>query len=413
MKQSLFLFVLILSLYACKDSQAPAMHTLTFNKNSVEFTYQGSKDTLIITANAPWTIESYPKWIGLSATQGEADTQLLLVADYNADGEKRIGTICFKQDDNIILLEVSQAAAVHDDFSLRMLANSYFEEIKEDADGHEFLFSYHNMHTPISPNMFAGAYVGNMIDGRITRGNPLKEYKGLHYLPITVSSNLPEPDTTFVPSRQAQDEYVTALFSKHPKTSVRFKTDNKGVSFYSHEQLHLLGKSHLDIALDEAVSDASYKDKPMTKKHGIIFSFAHTKVSLAMDNDAVIKETLKPEDFVGETPSIVMSVDYGNIGLLIVESDYPPELIRKLFNAVCYEAMLDEQEQLVYEEMKGSFVRFDSSGKMYVHHANGDAMRQYLTYLTLPNEDIYPIEMSTQNYFTGNGASPVTVSLRF
>jgi hypothetical protein len=95
---------------------------------------------------------------------------------------------------------------------------------------------------------------------------------------------------------------------------------------------------------------------------------------------------------------MVFSVNFGYVGLLVVESDYLPELISQVFTAIALNTELDAQLQAVYKELKAYFVRFDSHLEMHTTGGGGEVIKQYLAYMRGENDDCYPVSMELLPY---------------
>ena len=68
---------------------------------------------------------------------------------------------------------------------------------------------------------------------------------------------------------------------------------------------------NLGVKLDEIMSDVSFKEKEMTRKYGVIYSFKRTFFTLDIDiPKKLIKEELKDAD-KAKGASYVSSVGYG------------------------------------------------------------------------------------------------------
>ena len=94
---------------------------------------------------------------------------------------------------------------------------------------------------------------------------------------------------------------------------------------------------NLGVKLDEIMSDVSFKEKEMTRKYGLIYSFKRTFFTLDIDiPKKLIKEELKDAD-KAKGASYVSSVGYGRVGLLIVESDTDSRDVKlvDIFPTIC------------------------------------------------------------------------------
>jgi hypothetical protein len=411
-RTNISIIAILLCLTACKDDDS-AKHFFSLSPDGITFPYEGGSETIFVTANGDWTIEDCPEWLTPTVNYLDKTFQeLSLVADYYIGEEERTATIRFMQDGEPTLMQVTQGTHEHREFSLQRFSLTYMDTIQAINGGKDYRFTT-KMGVNITPNMVSKAYVGNLIDGNIVRGSALKDYPQLHFRPATVSTSYSlESAVQFVPSWQAQNEYAQYIYGKHPQGSSLFQTDNVGISFSSHDQLNLFGRTHLDIALDElAGGGVSYKEREMTKKHGILFNFTHLRFSLDMDRENLVEEELTPDDFVGEHPIVVGGVSYGNLGLLIVESDYPPELLRQTYTVVARGGELNEQQQAAYSEMSACFVHFDNDWQIHADNGDGKVMQQYFDYLNTNKEDCYPVEMWWDSYFYVSRYVPMEIRL--
>lgn len=102
----IFLAVLALVVSACGQPE-PEKQTVSVSPASVSFKTEGGSETLRITSNGNWYVQTDGAWVKLSASAGAGDGSIIVSADANT-GDARSATLTVKTTDQSATVSVTQ-----------------------------------------------------------------------------------------------------------------------------------------------------------------------------------------------------------------------------------------------------------------------------------------------------------------
>ena len=109
MKPTRLLFhlaVLVLVVSACEKPE-PEKQTVSVSPSSVSFKTEGGSQSVSVTSNGNWYVQTDNNWVQLSATAGAGNGSVTISADANT-GAARYATLTFKTSDQATTVSVSQ-----------------------------------------------------------------------------------------------------------------------------------------------------------------------------------------------------------------------------------------------------------------------------------------------------------------
>ena len=238
-------------------------------------------------------------------------------------------------------------------------------------------------------------------------------FTGYTFNPIDVytTARIENVTTTFSPSREAQDAFVESIIDQNPRQSGTMNIDKGGIEYYTRKQLHTIGMINLGVKLDELVSGYSFSQQEMTKPYGMIFSFKHIHFRVGMDYGInLIKEKLR-EDDLAKGVSYVSSISYGRIGLLIVESDVEPQIMKYIINKISGGDILTNEEIGHIESADITHIHFLNEGKIDCKKGGLDAITSYIKTIKNAKENIYMVDFYINN-FVDHSNNPIYYSFK-
>lgn len=383
---------------------------IELSQSNITIDMLGDEQKIELTTNTAWTATDVPDWITLNHTSGEKSIQITINAGKNDRPEGRQASIAFATKDGSVKKMVNVHQIGRKDYiSSPYLPIFRFKQVS---------FSSELIHYEIIANsLFINSsiknkiYLGNLLSHNALSNTNIPEFTGYTFNPITISTSAAvsgDISKTYIPSRAEQDAFAQQIIAKKPKQNASFIADNGTVEFYTYKQLHTIGVANLGVKLDELVSGFSYIDKEMTSDYGFIYSFKQTLFTLDMDfPEKLIKEELKEID-KAKGVSYVSSVNYGKIGLLIVEC-YSPK-VREAINKVLSGISLSQDETNLIQMASVSYIYYDNDNRLRAYIGNMDAVKEYKKAILdgEPN-NIYPIEFRLSN-FTDHSLSDISFS---
>ena len=401
MKYFVSLFFLVLFI-ACGDSnkiEPPVEESdITLSLDGITFEAKGGSERVILKSKTPWKALNLPEWISISKTEGDTNAEIIVEVKANRKELPRSFTIAFVSEKSRVELEIVQhKAPVEPEVKWSKLNFTMHYELGDMILGDDQktrIYTFKTDRVFINRSKLHGigskAYLGNIFATKLLSSTDMKVYDGYSFDNITVSSSTLTMSKTFVPSLENQKIYADEIISEMPTQSESFVTDNSGVEYHSHRELNLIGMSNMGEKLDELISGHSYQTKEMKKNTGIIYSYGHSKFSMYMD----IPHGPVPEESLPKEPhSFIISVTYGRVGLLIVESDFSEERVRMVVKKVFTgkDSSLSNEENDVIEEFDAYHLYFDYFGILRVKRGKLDAVKSYVKEITEDSSIVYPI----------------------
>lgn len=368
-----------------------------------------------LTTNRPWKIQNIPDWLSVAPVSGEKSALLTIRNIENRGLDSRSAQLTISAENVTSNLNVNQygmkslvASPYLPIFKFEKLGSTY----KTQPQSTLISFNVKSDYMFINPAIKDKIYLGNLVCHNIGQGANIPEYTGYTFKPITVSTSAPIYSRTFQPSLAEQNNYAEYILSQNPKQILSFTGDNGTVEFYSYRQLHAVGMANLGIKLDEIVSGSSYAEKEMQDKYGLIFSFRYSLFSLNMDipeDGTVIHEKLKESD-ESKGVSYISSVNYGKLGLLVVQSGIDSREVRIAINNLIQDKALSSDERALIESSEICYVYFDNNNQVKTVKGTINAVEAYKNAISpFSLDNIYPITFSVSDFAT-HAANTITYS---
>lgn len=365
---------------------------------------KGDTKEFNVKSNQDWEITSFPSWISLSVLSGSKSTTISLTASENYEYEDRDGEIIFKakQGDFVYNNKITQVGrrnhlSVY--WSSFIFNNQY---INYSLGVYKVLASKRYPNLSLKDNVF----LGNLIYPKSTIFPNFTFPTGYTFNNITVLEGTNE--YTISPSVDQQTNILKTVLDTRSKAA---RKDNycQAERFYTYSQLSTYGVAALAENLDKIVTGTSYKEKEMDYDMGMIFSFSHTLFTLKMIRpEQLIKEALSQKD-KDENTSYISSINYGKIGMLIVEANNNNEVGYEKLHQTVRSLILDTSlitEDEAWELLEGarfSYIYFDNNNQIQILQTTPKEVLETYKAIRLNTEDktnIYPFSFEITNLET-------------
>lgn len=365
--------------------------------------YESAK-TIDLTTNVSWEITSIPTWIVISSTSGNESVPITITTEENEEIQGREATLTFSSKDGKTKSQLVISQPGRQD----LIQSLYLPIFR----GYAFSYNNNGLYNINADELFVNSairnkiYLGNLIENKTNNYPEFPTFTGYTFKPITVSTASPVYLTikTFTPSLQEQETLAKEVIVNHPNKNANITYDYFSPTGYqTHRILYSIGWANLGIELDKIMSGVSYKEQEMTKKRGMIFSFKHTLFNLQMDlQEKLINEDLKDTDKAKEI-SYISSMEYGKVGLLIVESDDKYNQIKDAISRILRneeDNIYQTQDNTLIEAADIAYVYFNNKSEVQVNKNKKEAIKAYRAalYNKKDKENIYPISFMLTNF---------------
>ncbi|MBF0760191.1 hypothetical protein IR148_03930 [Dysgonomonas mossii] len=377
---------------------------IELSEKSMDLAIDGAAKSIDLTTNVSWEITSVPTWLVISSKSGDKSTRITIGAEENDQIKAREATLTFSSKDGKVKGQLSIYQTGREDIiQSPFLPIFHYSVFSNTNNGH------YNVTTE---NLFVNAtlrdkiYLGNLMENKTEIYPSFPIPTGYTFNPISaITTQVVNPTSrTFVPSFQEQEAFGQEATANPPRENASLTHDYfNPTSYPTHRVLYSIGWANMGIALDKIVSGVSYKEQEMTKKNGMIFSFKHTLFTFVMDYpQKLIKEELRDAD-KGKNLSYINYMEYGKVGLLIVESDAKYDRMRDAVRSV----LIGEENSIHQAEFDAlieaadiSYVYFNNKNEVQLNKNKKDAIKAYKTALSnkKDKENIYPIGFTLQNF---------------
>ena len=389
-------------------SLAEADPFIELSQNPVQmFTGAGIK-RIKLTTNRPWKMsENFYRWISVSPSSGEGSAEITIEVKENRNPGMRhlyVSIIGENMQSDLLINQFGLSDVIR----LPWLPIFRFKQMSSNQD----LYSVLTNNLFINPAIRDEIYVGNLVCHTTQSNTNIPELTGYTFNPITVSTSAPVAEVmkTYIPSPIEQETFARQIVGNISTQSGTLVEDKGQFEFYTHKQLHTVGMVNLGVKLDEIMSDVSFKEKEMTRKYGLIYSFKRTFFTLDIDiPKKLIKEELKDAD-KAKGASYVSSVGYGRVGLLIVESDTESRDVKLAIDKVLADEPLSPEETSLLSTVDLCYVYFDEDKNVQVQKGSLDVVNAYKDGINAGADHIYPLEFTLANYLDN---SPGNISFTF
>lgn len=376
---------------------AEAKPFIKLSESSVMLPSAAGVKRIKLTTNRPWKIsEYYYKWISVSPTSGEGSAEITIEVNENRNRDMRHVYLQINGEEMQKMLYISQYG-LSDYLRIPSLPIFPFKKFSYNQNTGRVLTNSLFINPEIKDKIYLGNLVGHNSESNIY----IPEFTGYTFNPITVSTPAPidgEVVKNFIPSSEEQDAFARQIAEQlHNQSDLNTIKDN-AIEFYTHKELRTIGSVNLGVKLDEVVSGYSHAEKEMSRKYGLIYSFKHTLFTLDMDfPEKLIKEELKEAD-KAKGVSYVSSVDYGSVGLLVVESDTDSRDVKNAINKVLKSESLSAQENDLLLAVDICYVYFDKEKNVQTLKGYPDAVNAYRDAALKETDLVYPVEFRLSDY---------------
>lgn len=363
-----------------------------------------------LTTNRPWKIsEYYHRWISVSPSSGEGSAEITIEINENRNPGSRDIYLSFIGEKMEKKLYINQYG-LSDYLRVPSLPIFPFKEFSYNQNTGRVLTNS----LFINPEIKDKIYLGNLVGHNSQSNIYIPEFTGYTFNPITVSTSAAidgEAVKNFIPSQAEQDAFALQIAEQLRNQSDLKTINDNAVEFYTHKELRTIGSVNLGVKLDEVVSGASYTELEMSRKYGLIYSFKNIFFTLDMDHpEKLIKEELKEAD-KAKGVSYVSSVNYGRVGLLIVESDTDSRDVRMAINKILKGKPLTSEENDLLLAADIYYVYFDKEKNVQTLKGSLDAVNAYRDAALKVADSIYPVEFRLSNYMD-NSQRTISYSFR-
>lgn len=363
-----------------------------------------------LTTNRPWKIsEYYHRWISVSPSSGEGSAEITIEINENRNPGSRDIYLSFIGEKMEKKLYINQYG-LSDYLRVPSLPIFPFKEFSYNQNTGRVLTNSLFINPVIKDKIYLGNLVGHNSQSNIY----IPEFTGYTFNPITVSTSAAidgEAVKNFIPSQAEQDAFALQIAEQLRNQSDLKTINDNAVEFYTHKELRTIGSVNLGVKLDEVVSGASYTELEMSRKYGLIYSFKNIFFTLDMDHpEKLIKEELKEAD-KAKGVSYVSSVNYGRVGLLIVESDTDSRDVRMAINKILKGKPLSSEENDLLLAADIYYVYFDKEKNVQTLKGSLDAVNAYRDAALKVADSIYPVEFRLSNYMD-NSQRTISYSFR-
>lgn len=399
----LFAWVLMACFSACSDEKM-TNPILGLGEQEVTFEAMGGEQQVQLVCDGEWTISEIPEWVSVGSYSGNGSKVLTIMATDNESLEAREATL------NIVSRGLYTSLKIVQDRANKLsLLDTYFtlfqsSNVKpKDNGAYQFVFDAHSMF--INPAIRNKIFLGNLLNANAQSNDAIIDYRGYTYLPITVSTNLPDIFSfSFTPSKENYDSMVQTILKKAGLNTQLSMAAVSGDLYTSHRQLYLSGMAEMGIRLDSLVSGKSYREKEMTKKTGLLYSYVLSLCTFDMDiPEKLLQEDLQIQDFSHAKLSYISSVSYGRAALLLVESDADADQLRGLVKKIGNKTLLSSEETMIVASMNAYYCYFDATGQLLKREGKQDVIQAYFDEAS--KQAVIPLRFSVSDYFTHGSSS--------
>lgn len=371
--------------------------------NKLSVGTQLANHSLKITSNTSWEITNLPLWVTATPSSATGSAMIVLSFDENTSRDGRAGQIVFKGKDAIQTMNIEQIGKKDIVWSPSLPIFKFkSQQFSSNGDDYSFLAS----EIFVNPSIIDRTFLGNLLSENAQSNTDIPQFTGYTFNPITVSTSARvngEIAKTYVPSSEAQKDFIAQILLQNPTNGYDLVKDNGNTEFYSYKRLHVLGLANLGVKLDELINGMPYTQYEMSKEYGLIYSFKRTRFTTDIDiPDKLIKEELKTED-KQKGVSYVSSIKYGYLGLLIVETDEKIDLLRTSIGKVLRGSTTITQGDIdLINSSKISYVYFNNNGEVQVLKGHLDAIEAYANAERgkSKNTNIYPVGFELSDFVT-------------
>lgn len=363
------------------------------------------ESTVDLITNRPWEISNLldiPEWLTVSPLSGDKSETITFKADENRNIKQRYFSLSFTAGGVHQTLSVGQYGLKD---ILRGPSLEIFRPIESGFTIQTDKIIACDVKTSqlfVNPGITDKIFLGNLVGHNIENSVDIPQFTGYTFKPVTISTSAEDEKREFIPSLSDQKQFADDIIAGKPQEPVSFKeADN--AEFYTYRLLHAIGMVNFGVKLDEIVTGSSYAQKEMEDTYGLIFSFRRTAFTLDLNlpnNGTIIDEPLKETDR-SKGVSYVESVEYGNVGLLVVQSKTDSEYVKTAINKFLDNSTLSPDETALIESSEICYVYFDNDNQAQSEKDTSKALDAYKEARnTTDFGNIYPVCFSIADFTT-------------
>lgn len=385
---------------------------IELSERSVAFALEGTAQSIDLTTNVSWEITSIPQWVIISSKSGDKSIRITIGAENNDQIKGREATLTFSSMDGKVQTQLIITQIGRDDIMQSPSLPIFQASIYTISNNGHYGITTNKLF--VSSVMRDKIYLGNLMEGQTDNYPAFPVITGYTFNPNTASTASSENLTvkTFIPSLLEQETFAAEVINNPPRENANATYDYfNPTSYLTHRLLYAIGWANMGIALDKIVSNKSYKEQEMTRKNGMIFSFKHTLFSLIMDHpEKLIQEELNDMD-KAKAVSYIGSMEYGKVGLLIVESDAKYDRMKEAVRRVLIGNIHQAEDNALIEAADIVYVYFNNKNEVQVNRDNNEAINAYKAAFRnkKDRENIYPVGFTLSN-FRNHSADKITYS---
>lgn len=410
MKWSLIFFVL--ACVACKDDKPAQSSYIKPDVNEVIADVAGVRIKIAVSSNCNWQIGETPQWCSAQKiTQDHKEFLDLEVAPNDAETSRET-VIRLSYESTVSTLHIFQDGKTDPTDPLRWSpfpVNSLTEaEYELSGDGITRNYRITGDKVFVTPSFGKQVYPGHLIHRR-SDYRTLTAYDQYTYNPIRftafVNNKLYENESR--PSFDAVHEMAERIIAELPEQNFRFYLSSP-IQYHSYRHLHLLGFGNLGLNLDESVGGKPYTQKQMSKRTGLIYSYALELFHVIMD---------VPEKLIVETPderelpdmSYINGITYGKTALLLIESDYDFKTLKSVVAKIAGAEDLSGEDLKIRDDLDCWYVYFDRYG-VHLTKGNYSLIERSLDEINTSPTAIIPLNFTT-NKLENNSVGTMEIGL--
>lgn len=390
-------YLVILFLFTSCAKEGTEESYINLSEYEIYTSETGAEMKIEVLSNCEWSITDIPQWCIIDITNGEFNAKLTLRIIPNSANSTRKAYVKIFGNGVTEYLYIEQDRSTKGyDIKWFSFPVNIFTTVNYTHMGDETGRIYVLKGTKIFANasIKSKLYLGNIINKISDNLLNIEDYPEYTYNPITIGSFVDGKayiKTIYRPSLSELDILANEIIRIKQNQILNFSFDDTPISYSSHRQLYLLGKGNLGVDLDRLIFGYSYTEKEMVRQTGLIYSYCNTLFNIIMD----IPEKLVNENIIDRNLAYVSNLNYGRIGLLIIESDYNYNLLSRTIKKVMKEERLSNEETIIIEQSSIYYLYFNNSGDIIKREGEIEAIRDYIN--SINESDIIPLSFSINN----------------
>lgn len=405
MKKNLFLLLCVVTLSCCHDKKEdiPKNDILTVIETEIQADSKHNVSLIHILSKIDWTISDIPDWCRIDEVEGSLDKKIYIVIERNSTLETRTATLKISGKNIEVKLPIIQEGLKSgDSFCFPRFSVNYFQKSSYTiGDNGELIATVGASTLAVNPSIKDKIYVGNIIGGSLQMCTDIKEFKEYTNNPIEVFSYYPPEfyrEEWTEPSKVQTDAMASKIIKNQPEKKREFWLGSPK-QFGSYRELTFWSMGNIGIDMSRLISGGSYKEKEMTKRTGFLYEYSQSLFNITADfpkygkliNEKLDKSFIKENDLL-----YILSVDYGRVAYLIVETDDNEKVVDELVEKVTKGESLTNDEISTLATYNICYFYYTSDNE--IHMEKGDNVTTIKAYVDgVSKNAIVPISFHAIN----------------